>query len=239
MDKSKKTGPLGFAKPYVKKVLQSVGVRRGRRVGKPAIGAIGEVEEVYNEIFGTKEGYDILDKSNEPKLSYVRDYALTIDGTILDAGCGRGNILKYLLDQGVSMFGIELSRICCEKYLKELPVANSDIVSWSGEKHTYAGCICTDVVEHIPPNQLDNTLQALGSMSPSAFIGIANHSSIHNGHELHVIQEGIGWWVRKLGEYYSEITVIIPEKEDEALWEHFNDEVFFFLKCSSPRKLDS
>lgn len=213
---------------------------RKRNTGKPAIGSVPKVASVYNEIYNTEEGYDVLDTSNKPKLTYVLEYAKSIHGTILDAGCGRGNILAYLLDNQISAFGIEFSQACFEKYLKRLPAANSDIISWaSGNLGTYAGCICTDVLEHIPFDQLDLTIQALSKMSPTVFFGIANHSSVHNGHELHVIREGIGWWVRTLGKHFSKISIIVPKEEDGVLRNHFNNEEFFFFVCSNSLSAES
>lgn len=137
-----------------------------------------------------------------------------------------------MLNNGVDAFGIELSPVAVEKYLQELPVVNSDIVAWADQGHKYKGCISTDVMEHIPPDQIDDTLAALSKLSPSVFLGIANHSSIHNGHELHVIQEDIEWWKRKVGAHFPNVEVVKPDAGDTVLVEHFQNEVFFFIEAS-------
>lgn len=210
-------------------------VRYLRKVLSPkarlAVGTVDEVAQVYNHVYTNNQKYDSLDTSNEPKLRYVLDYASSIQGVVLDAGCGRGSVLRFLKDNGVDVFGIEMSSAACQKYLGGLPVENTDIVSWANKGHTYAGLINTDVLEHIPLDQLDVTIEGLRSMSPSAFFGIANHSSVHEGNELHVIQEGIGWWIRKLSEHYGRLEVIVPDRKDAVLWDHFQHERFFFVRA--------
>lgn len=204
---------------------------RPKLKGRLAIGDVKQVALVYDDVFDNVENFDILDSSNKPKLKYVLRYVNSVNGRILDAGCGRGSVLRFMLDSGVDAFGIELSSVCVEKYLQGLPVAHADIVSWSNEGHVYDGCISTDVMEHIPPDQLDATLSALAKLAPSLFLGIANHSSIHNGHELHVIQEGIEWWKRKVGAHFSKVSVIEPDVGDTVLMGHFRKEVFFFIQA--------
>lgn len=205
------------------------------RRGKPAVGSVAEVAAVYDEVFEKDDLFDTLDISNTPKLKYVLRYAQTVHGQVLDAGCGRGSVLRHMLDNGIDAFGVELSKSACEKYLQGLPHANADIITWAEQGHRYAGLICTDVLEHIPPDQIHKVLSALAKLAPSGFLGIANHSSIHEGHELHVIQKGRDWWVKQLREHYREIEVVPPEDGDDVLMGHFKKDVFFFIQVSSPK----
>ncbi|HEX5776140.1 MAG TPA: methyltransferase domain-containing protein, partial [Caulobacteraceae bacterium] len=130
-----------------KQVRRAVAPRRGR----PAVGNIDAVAAVYDDVFEKDLAFDTLDTSNAPKLKYVLDFAKSIDGKVLDAGCGRGSVLRHMLDNGVDAFGIELSASACRMYLQGLPHANADIISWADQGHTYEGLVCTDVLEHIPP----------------------------------------------------------------------------------------
>ena len=193
-------------------------------------GDVVAVERAYSEVFEHEPNYDTLDEANLPKLPYILQYAKSIPGKIIDAGCGRGNVLRHLSENGCSAFGVEISKKCFEQYLQNQPAANADIVSWCKAGHTYDGCVCTDVLEHIPPDQLDATLVSLRRLSPSLFAGIANTSSVHSGYELHVIREGISWWVRHLARHYSRLSIIVPRQEDEVLWRHFHNEAFFFIR---------
>lgn len=211
-----------------KQVRRAIAPRRG----KPAVGSIDEVAAVYDDVFENDLAFDRLDLSNEPKLKYVLAFAKSIDGKVLDAGCGRGSVLRFMRDNGVDAFGIELSAVACDMYLQGLPHANADIISWADQGHTYAGLICTDVLEHIPPDQIDAVLEALAKLAPTALLGIANHSSIHNGHELHVIQKGHKWWMEKVGRYFRDVEHIAPATDDAVLLGHFKSDKFFFLKAS-------
>lgn len=203
------------------------------RRGKPAVGSVSEVAAVYDDVFENDKNFDTLDSGNAPKLKYVQRYATKVEGHVLDAGSGRGSVLRYMLDQGVDAFGIELSKSACDMYLQGLPHANADIISWAKQGHRYEGLVCTDVLEHIPREELDGVLSALATMAPSGLLGIANHSSIHNGHELHVIQEGRRWWMKRLGQYFRSVEVVKPDAEDEVLVRNFDKDVFFFLHVAS------
>lgn len=214
-----------------KQIRRAVAPRRG----KPAVGTVADVKAVYDDVFENVEGFDILDTSNEPKLAYVVDFAKTVEGTVLDAGCGRGSVLRHMLENGVDAFGIELSKSACEMYLQGLPHTNADIISWADQGHTYPGLICTDVLEHIPPDQIDAVIDALARLAPKGLLGIANHSSIHNGHELHVIQKGQRWWASKLGKTFSKVEVISPRAGDAVLENHFKADRFFFIRVEKQK----
>lgn len=106
------------------------------RRGIPAVGSVAEVQAVYDDVFTNDAGFDVLDVSNSSKLPYVLAFAKAIDGTVLDAGCGRGSVLRYMLDNGVDAFGVELSKAACEMYLQDAPHANADIIKWADGGHT-------------------------------------------------------------------------------------------------------
>lgn len=212
-----------------KKIRRAVAPRRG----KPAVGSVADVQAVYDDVFTNDAGFDVLDISNEPKLKYVLSFAKSVDGTVLDAGCGRGSVLRHMLDNGVDAFGVELSKSACEMYLQNVPHANADIISWADQGHTYPGLICTDVLEHIPPDQIEGVIEALARLAPRGLLGIANHSSIHNGHELHVIQKGHKWWVSKLQARFGKVVVVPPAADDAVLIDHFKADRFFFIQVEN------
>jgi 2-polyprenyl-3-methyl-5-hydroxy-6-metoxy-1,4-benzoquinol methylase len=205
------------------------------RRGKLAVGSVADVAAVYDEVFDKDERFDTLDISNTPKLKYVLKYAKGVQGQILDAGCGRGSVLRYMLSNGVDAFGVELSKSACDKYLQGVPHANADIISWAEQGYRYEGLVCTDVLEHIPPDQIHKVLASLAKLAPSGFLGIANHSSIHEGHELHVIQKGRDWWVKQLRDHYRVVEVVPPDADDDVLMGHFKKDVFFFIQVASPK----
>lgn len=213
-----------------KKIRRKIAPRRG----VPAVGSVAEVRAVYDDVFTNRPDFDTWDVSNSSKLPYVIDFARSIEGTVLDAGCGRGSLLNYMIENGIDAFGVELSKAACDLYLQGVPHANADIITWADQGHTYPGLICTDVLEHIPPDQIDAVLEALSRLAPKALLGIANHSSIYEGHELHVIQEGRDWWLNRVRQYFPTVETVHPYPGDEVQTQLMRSDRFFFLKATRP-----
>ena len=181
-------------------------------------------EATYDKIYKQVDNYNFFDPR---KNAYVDVYARSIRGRILDAGCGEGAHLKRMLGNKIEAFGIELSGVCCQKYLTDLPHRNVDIVTHATSGTTYDGLICMDVLEHISPAELEDNLKALRRLSPSVFLGIANHSDVQGGMELHHIQENSGWWLKRLGSHFSRCTLVkefpFPKEEPN----------FFLIECEN------
>lgn len=184
------------------------------------------LKDVYDKVYSSNSDYNF---HYPPKDILVDIYAQNVGGKILDAGCGQGIHLKRLLKNGIDAFGIEMSEVCCQKYLSGSPHENVDICSYKPrDGFKFDGIVCMDVLEHVPVDTLAETIEALESLAPSALLGIANHSDIQCGEELHLIQEGIDWWKNKLSSCYS---VVYPVAT------YFGGE-FFFIEVSNISTLD-
>ncbi len=68
--------------------------------------------------------------------------------------------------------------------------------------------ICTDVLEHIHHDLINETLLGLTIVSDRAILGIANHSDVKCNTELHLIQKDLEWWMEKLKKFYSYVVRI-------------------------------
>jgi SAM-dependent methyltransferase len=185
---------------------------------------ISEQKTIYNNIYATVINYNCYD---DIKNEYVDAFAKIITGKILDAGCGKGIHLKRLLRKGYDVFGIEISEVCCENFLKDTPHENTDIINYSKKEDKYDGLICMDVLEHIDPLQIEETIQALAGLAPIAFFGIANHSDVLNGIELHLITEDSSWWVNLLAKYYKRCYVV------SELAYTANTKIFSIIYCDN------
>lgn len=180
--------------------------------------------KIYNKVYTQKSNYNY---HNIIKDAFVDVYVAYINGKILDAGCGEGIHLKRILKNGYNAFGIELSQVCCQRYLTGTPHANTDIISFAKENKRFDGLICMDVLEHIPPANIKETLAAISNMSDSAFLGIANHSDIICGEELHLIQESKDWWIDLLEHYYKNVHFIASQFAEK----------FFYIVCSNEKSI--
>jgi O-antigen chain-terminating methyltransferase len=83
---------------------------------------------------------------------------------VLDIGCGRGEFLGLLLEEGVQAVGIDMSHeavaACREKgFHAEL----ADAVSFlQGKSDVFDGIFCSHVVEHMHPHELLRLIRMLG-----------------------------------------------------------------------------
>lgn len=169
---------------------------------------LDEIKEIYDKLY--KGRYNR--KSNSYN-KFVVGFADKIGGKILDAGCGRGHATRLLMDAGHEVLGIELSDVCCEKYLGEIPHECSDIITYCNDHaDEFSGVVCMGVLEHILYEEIDATLQALSKAAPKALFAIANHSDTQAGAQLHIIQEDQNWWEEKILKSYDGCNLIKASK---------------------------
>jgi len=154
----------------------------------------------YDDVFKQAE-YNLADAK---RIKQVEKW-LSKKDKALDVGCGRGHYLKYLLKKGYTLTGLEPSNYVFEKDLKGLPVIKGTI---DDIKDQYDALFAMDVLEHIAPEDIDGQLEKLAKHAPKALYGIANHSDVWDGVELHLIQQPAIWWFEKLRNYYSEVQIV-------------------------------
>ncbi len=160
---------------------------------------------IYDEIFATEPKYDGPVKY---KLNIVLEWVKKNGfGEVLDVGCGRGHYLKLFRENNIKATGLEPSKYITDN-LKDYKIINDDIVGFSEYSKSWEALICMDVLEHIEPDKIDENLKALSTLSKHALLGIANHSDIWHGVELHLIQQKPLWWKDKLTESFDEVNLI-------------------------------
>jgi len=104
---------------------------------------------------------------------------------VLDYGCGKGTLGKNL------PFTIKEYDPAVEGKTENPEPA--DIV------------VCTDVLEHIEPDYIDDVLEHLTSkIKKAGYLQIANgpaNKTLADGRNAHLIQKGLIWWAQKLENY--------------------------------------
>ncbi len=108
--------------------------------------------------------------------------------TVLDYGAGKGTLKSamgspdWLTEFDPAVPG------------KDTPPRPADLV------------VCTDVLEHIEPDQLEHVLHHLWRLAKRAvFISVAlvpSSKTLADGRNAHLIQEGRAWWKQRLGRYF-------------------------------------
>ena len=180
------------------------------------------IEELYNEIYSNYADYNgDHTTEHELKQNFIDDFVQMHNGSVLDAGCGSGYTLRKLYNEGVDIVGIDFSQIACENHLQGLPHHCISIMDFCKTFPKYDSIICTDVLEHIPHEELYDNLLWMANTSEHVLFGIANHSDIKLGKELHLIQKPIEWWTETLQKFYYDV---------EQVTSMFDDR-FFFIEC--------
>jgi len=75
---------------------------------------------------------------------------------VLDIGCGDGVLMKYLQEEGYSVYGIDTDLQAVTHCVKNnLSVFQKDAISFlQKNKNSFGSIICCHVIEHIPINQI-------------------------------------------------------------------------------------
>lgn len=121
---------------------------------------------------------------------------------ILDYGCGKADLSQVIpnvtnYDPAIKEYGNE--------------PGPADLV------------ICTDVLEHIEPEYLDNVLDHLCTLTKKMiFISVATRPAkkiLTDGRNAHLIQEQIEWWMPKLRKRFKIVSFWGDEGEFYAIGE--------------------
>lgn len=138
-----------------------------------------------NKRLHSKGNYGFSGHKYAPLVANIARQLETRD--ILDYGCG-ARTLEHALGYPIRNYDP-----CIEGL--DTPPEPADIV------------VCSDVLEHIEPDCLDDVLDDLKRVTRKlGVLVIATRPAIkflEDGRNAHLIQEGIGWWLEKLGKRFA------------------------------------
>jgi len=121
--------------------------------------------------------------------------------SVLDAGCGTGRAGDALAKAG---FKVTLLDICPEAVESDLPFIETNLWALPTRLYQFDWIFCCDVLEHIPPEHIDKTLNNIAAMgTKGAFFQIALHTDGFGdmiGERLHLTVMPDVWWAKKLYE---------------------------------------
>lgn len=129
--------------------------------------------------------------------------------TILDAGCGSGKMMQRLMTEFGSEFdvhGFDLSENCLDPFFDGIRDKILTIgCLWNPDdfQKQYDGVMCTDVLEHIPPQHVAAVLANLRkSTRKLAYLSISVQSDLFGprflGEPLHLTVRKPNWWFAQL-----------------------------------------
>ena len=116
--------------------------------------------------------------------SFIEEYR---PASLIDFGCSQGELLPILTER------YNINAMGYDPGVPKFEVFPTDVVD----------CLTsTDVLEHVEPEMLDDTLKAISNMfTKSAFLLIASYpakKSLPDGRNAHLIIESFDWWKTKL-----------------------------------------
>ncbi len=112
--------------------------------------------------------------------------------TALDIGCGAGRLIETWNECGIAARGYDIAETAPNQRVREFVqigcLWQDPIVG-----HFDMGC-CADVMEHLPPEKVDDALLNIHSACDVVVYKIANFESTWCGQDLHLTLRPRDWW---------------------------------------------
>lgn len=127
------------------------------------------------------------------------------DGLVIDFGCGSGKGAKALAAAGLDVLLVDFTDNCRDKDVLHLPFREWDLTEPMPFRAPYG--FCTDVLEHIPTEDVGRVIRNIMEASPRVFFQIATWDDNWGeviGQRLHMTVRPHEWWAEQFAEYSIE-----------------------------------
>jgi SAM-dependent methyltransferase len=115
--------------------------------------------------------------------------------SVIDFGCGIGNILCWFEKRGIDILGIDGSKACYKHTLfSKKKFLLFDLRNSYKIQEKYDLCICLEVAEHIEEKYSDTLVDSLTSASDNIVFSAARPTQ---GGTHHVNLKPYEWWIKK------------------------------------------
>ena len=160
-----------------------------------------DAEKIYKKVY-TNKAYKIGQDRFDHAVSYIKNWK---KGSLLDIGCGRGEILDYVEEKGFKAKGVEIVDDLIDN--KRIVRGASHDLPFKNKAFDYVTCL--DVIEHIQPEDTEATLKEINRVTKKgALLSIANYPSRGgNGVELHINRKPYDTWDTILKETFVDAKV--------------------------------
>jgi hypothetical protein len=133
----------------------------------------------------------------ETAQQFVDHFMPAWDETVIDFGCGTGTGgLEIQRICGAQVTLVDFTTNCLNEEAKELPFVIADLTKPMGLFAGYG--YCTDVMEHIPPHQVNDVILNIMDCVEKCFFRIDFQDDLcgaYIGETLHLSVHDHGWWV--------------------------------------------
>lgn len=144
-----------------------------------------------------------------PGEGHVRDMIALLScypgDSIIDFGCGTGRAAQELQDRGYAVTGVDLAENCLDEGV-DVPLVNACL--WDLPDITAKWGLCSDVMEHIPPEKIADVLNAISVRTEACYFAIAtvpDNMGVLIGEPLHLTVRAAVWWEKALKKYWASV----------------------------------
>lgn len=127
------------------------------------------------------------------------------DGNVIDFGCGTGRAaLRIKEATGQNVVLVDFVDNCRDPRVAHLPFVHHDLTQPMPHGIRAAYGFCTDVMEHIPTEDVDTVIRNIMAAAPKTFFQIStvpDRFGSHIGQVLHLTVRPFEWWLERFGEY--------------------------------------
>jgi len=123
-------------------------------------------------------------------------------GRVIDFGCGTGRGAMKINAAGHEVLLVDFAGNCRDREAMVLPFRKHDLTQPLDERAEYG--YCTDVMEHIPPEHVDDVLRNIFACCGNVFFQISLVDDVcgaYIGHPLHLSIHPAEWWTQKLEQF--------------------------------------
>lgn len=143
-----------------------------------------------------------------PGLELVDDFfeQMSPSGKVIDFGCGSGKSAKAFMDKGLSALGVDIAPNCLDKDVR-IPLCLAPLWNLPEIKGDFG--FCTDVMEHIPTDKVDDVLSSIRRCVDNCYFQISTVPDKFGqciGETLHLTVKSPDWWEKKISRLWKDVS---------------------------------
>lgn len=151
--------------------------------------------EKYETVWKSQKYRDASNRRSEKRIDQLAYHFRSVGANrILDIGCGTGRAARLLNDLGFDVEGLDIVNALEE----DIPFVQAPI--WEAAYFgRYDAVMCIDVLEHIPNEYVQRSLDATERLAPHGYLVIAlQEERMKFDEPLHLTVETAEWWDEKI-----------------------------------------
>jgi 2-polyprenyl-3-methyl-5-hydroxy-6-metoxy-1,4-benzoquinol methylase len=185
-------------------------------------------KDIYKTMWDKPE-YRVVSPGEMVAKEFLRQAKPMPNSPVIDLGCGTGRGSKALsLFGNLDVTAVDFASNCLDEDVQELvdkgviKFVEHDLTKPLDLRATYG--FCTDVLEHIPTEDVDKVLNNCLNACQNVFFQIATEDDVMGaliGHPLHLTVKPYSWWLQKFA-----------EKECKVMWsQETSGNVLFYVSA--------